>query len=802
MKILKTSVLITAFSLFFIASVFPQAALKRANKQFELSAFGEAVKSYQDVLSKNPSNLEANSKIADCYRHLSQQEKALPYYQAAITQDKVNPMVIFQYGLTLQELGRYELARQAFNRLKGYPDFLTRGTQFADACDFALNSKAPLLYQVSNEYANTASSDFGVALYKDWVVYASGRTDIQNRNARGASTTGANRLFITQRDKNGFLEVPRTLHAGFGDHSNEGPIAYSPDGKLVAITQNNFIDGNRLIPSSGIELTLYLAEVSDQGDWTTAVPFPHNASGASTGFPAFSPSGDALYFASDRPGGFGGFDIYVSYRVGSSWSAPENLGSIVNSIGNEITPFHDGASLYFASDYHKGYGGFDIFKAEENNGRWATLYHGGPGLNSSMDDYGFIFNDTRNVGYLISNRPGGKGAEDVYRVQKEMESIVIKVTDGVSGAGIEAANIDLSGCGEKSYQTNVSGIFNFHASGSLNCTATVSKPGYLSQSVQIASSGLRQSRTIDVSLTNIDNAYKGNIVNGSTRAALGEVRVIATDSITKKEVATSMTDANGNYSIALQSNIVHSLRFSKAGFQEKSITIKTAKGDSKSIQSFGLFPVGVTEPPSSSTASKVVAPPTTASEQSAKTIQKEGYAIQLAASTAASVDLAPFQAKVGKLGAVYSVREDGKTKIRLGLFETKDAAAEAQQTVKANGYPGAFIVTDRRELREQSTPTPTQYSKDIEIVNTPVTNDFSGYLIRLATLRDTKNIKPSEFNDIGVIRYLLKDNLTIVLLSGFDSKASAEIALRKVRARGFNEAYIVTKEGHELKRVN
>jgi len=72
----------------------------------------------------------------------------------------------------------------------------------------------------------------------------------------------------------------------------------------------------------------------------------------------------------------------------------------------------------FASDWHHGLGGFDIFRAERNNGIWKNVYHLGNGVNSSYDDYGYTYHKELNRGYLVSNRPGGKGQEDIYRLKK------------------------------------------------------------------------------------------------------------------------------------------------------------------------------------------------------------------------------------------------------------------------------------------------------------------------------------------------------------------------------------------------
>ncbi|MFQ5446089.1 MAG: carboxypeptidase regulatory-like domain-containing protein [Saprospiraceae bacterium] len=791
--------LIVLVILFWGTAAIAQSALKRANKNYEISAFKDAVSSYVQFLKTNPNNLEANSKIADCYRILNQFEKALPYYQNAIRQPGVENIYVFQYGLALQGLGRYETAKAVFDKLaQNSPEFRTRAKQFSEACDYALNYDEPGLYKVTNEYVNTPASDFGISLFKgDRIVYASGRTDLQSRDSRNApgATTGSNRLFITQRDKNGFLETPLTLHSGFGNHANEGPVAYSPDGNWVAITKNNFQNGIRQIPSSGHELTLYLAQVDENGDWKNAVPFPHNGVGFSTGYPAFSQDGNALYFASNRPGGYGGYDLYVSYKTGGSWSVPENLGPAINSLGNEISPFHDGASLYFSSDYHRGFGGFDIFKAEENNNRWTTIYHTGTGLNSSSDDYGFVYDPLRNYGYFISNRPGGKGNEDIYRIMKEADNIVIKVSDAADGTPIPDAIIDFADCGDRSYHTNASGVFNFQVLEDLNCSATVSKPGYISRPISITSLGIRQNKTIEVALTNENTAYTGKVVNGQTGYVLGGVKIIVSNQ-KNNETVRATSNARGEYVVALQPNGSYLLRFSKPGFQDVSFSLRTGANDVKNIQNIELLPVGVaaSQPSAFNATAQPIPAEGTQPTSISKSIQS-GYAVQLAAVSSTNPPLASIQQKFKRDGTVYTVREDGKTKIRLGIFESRADAESAVKTCKKKGYSGAFIVaeTDREILGSSAPVRPTTAGTS--------TGKLSGIMVKLAAYSDLRYFDQRRVEELGNIVKVKKGNFTIVLLTGFQSQAAADIALRKAKVRGFKDAYLVKQENGKLKKV-
>ena len=813
----NTKILLTLFACLLAGqTAFSQASLKRANKQYELSVFAEAVKSYKEVLAKNPNHREANVKIADCYRLLNQLENALPHYQKALANGGVESMYAFQYGLTLQGLGRYERAKDIFEKLAANDaKFATRGKQFAEACDFALAAQDPPRYKIANEYINKSSSDFAPTFFKkDKVVYASSRSDIavrNSRNAPGGNIFGTNKLLSTQRDRNGFLTSPTTLHSGFGTATNQGPLSYTKDGNWVAFTKNNFREGVRQVPSAGLELTLYIAKVDANGDWLNAQPFQFNGSDFSTGYPCFSPDGNALFFASDRPGGYGGFDIYVSYRAGNSWSAPENLGATVNSLGNEITPFYDGLSLYFASDYHKGFGGFDIFRAEESNGQWATIFHGGTGLNSSHDDYGFVFDALHSIGYFVSNREGGKGNEDIYRAEKETDNVVIKVLDEATNAPVEDAVIDFAECEEGSYKTNASGVFNFQMLEDLNCTVQIKKDGYLTEPLKLTSMGLRQNRTLEVQLTSYKNAYQGKTVNASNGYLLNKVKIFATDQKTGA-VSSSYSNEQGGYAIALKPNANYLLRFSKPGFQDVTLKVKTAENNNRILRNVDMLPVGdggkitpatsdpvfYTETKQPDGSSKI-----STAETDRKTTPKSiysGYSVQVASVKGDMDDMSKYKNKLGDLGVVYAVKEGGRTKIRLGIVSDRDDATSLQKLARAKGFDGAFIVAEEnREIADMAPPKRADRKPSPAPASEPAK---SGIMVRLAAFSNIDYFDKETVDDLGTLTYHKKGEFTVVLLRGYSTTDDALIALRKARVRGFPDAHLVDYQNGAMKKLD
>ena len=372
MRFFKTCLTVLILMLSFSIN-YGQSNLRKANKQYELGAFNVAIKSYLKVLDRQPRNIQALGRLADCYRHLNNMREAEKHFSRLTEMRNVEPEHYLNYGHVLKALGQYDAAKRYYYKYaEKYP---VAGNQYAESCNFAISKASlPPSTKVTNEFLNTGSADFSPTIYKDGkVIYASSRRDIRSndRNAPKLNSYGGNQLFITMRDANGFLKKPALLRKNFGGTQNEGPVAYSPDAKIVAVTRNNYVNGTRQIPTAGFELSLHIAEVTSNGDFTNIVPFPYNGSGYSTGFASFSPDGNELYFASDRPDGFGGFDIYVSQRIGNSWSAPENLGAVINTQGNEITPFFNGTDLFFASDWHFGFGGLDLFSSQKmTTGGW------------------------------------------------------------------------------------------------------------------------------------------------------------------------------------------------------------------------------------------------------------------------------------------------------------------------------------------------------------------------------------------------------------------------------------------------
>jgi tetratricopeptide (TPR) repeat protein/cell division septation protein DedD len=854
-----------------------QSSIKKANKQYELYAFNTAIKSYLKVLERQPNNADALGRLADCYRHLNRLEEAEKWYEKVVRQKGFDEIYLFQYGQTLKGLGKYDQARSQY--LKFAHKYPVQGNQFGESCKFALAhiGDSPS-FEIKNEYLNTASADFSPTFYKsNAVVYSSARRDI--KNTRNNSAVLGNQPFLSRMDPNGYLESPVLLKSTFGGAAAESNISYSSDGKMVSFTKNNYVDGTRQIPSSGLELSLFFAEVTSNGNWKNEVPFPYNGSGYSTGFSSFSADGKSIYFASDRPDGFGGYDIYVSYRVGSSWSAPENLGPVVNTQGNEITPFDDGTYLFFASDWHMGFGGLDIFKASKKNTRWSVVEHGGNGLNSSRDDYGFVYNTNISKGYFVSNRVDSKGHEDVYSIGRSSfangfvgnagtvnpstnsgfggstnsgntttssgntntsnspgntsnnqgqfngtRSLAFQIFDSASGSPITNATVDLSECGEGIQTTNSQGQVFLNRGRSYVCSAFISANKFNPKNINVRSYITNKTGNIPIYLNKADNVFRGQITDRLSGYLLGGALVEATSSkYPQRHRANSTSD--GKYSLPLKTNTIYAMRFSKVGYRDNNITVSTGNSADKTLESVAMTSASAianNNEGSTNSGNTNTNPGTVFNNGNTNSGNYSdnnnsgatyGFAVQVAAfALNKNIDLNGYNQKLSSYGQTYIANEKGRNKVRVGLFSTREEAASVQKQARTLGYVGAFIVTQEGGANVPALSTNSNANTSTTSTNTTTTNNsgytppplgsgsqviglgnISGYVIQLGAFKNAISFNRDQVIDIGVVNSYQKRDLTVYVLTGYDTREQADSALRKAKARGFKTAFLVNK---------
>jgi len=269
------------------------------------------------------------------------------------------------------------------------------------------------------EMLNSSDMDYSPILFQGGVVFTS------TRKYKGKETKLFSKwkkeysyLFFAKRNKRGDFRTPEPLKGKINGRYHEGAACFNKEGNLMFFTRNTNEGKNSF---GKINLKIFLAK-NIKGQWKEIQDLPFNSDRHSTCHPSISKDGKRLYFASNKNGGYGGMDIYVSHLVDGKWQYPVNLGEEVNSSGNETFPFIDDSDeLYFSSDGHGGKGGLDIFKttfADAEKESWNPIENVGSPFNSEKDDFGFTVYNNGQEGYFTSSREGGKGRDDIYTWRK------------------------------------------------------------------------------------------------------------------------------------------------------------------------------------------------------------------------------------------------------------------------------------------------------------------------------------------------------------------------------------------------
>ena len=340
-------------------------------------------------------------------------------------------------------------------------------------------------YSIKSIDANTKYSDFGSTFMGDKIVFSSTRKKpgINKRVWRGNNQPFLD-LYKGNLKTNGEIENIVPFSEKVNSKYHDAFVSFSSDLKEVYFTSNDKV--NRKIKSKSVKI--FKATIADNGEWTNLKNLPFNSDGYDAGHPFITKDGSRIYFVSNMDGTLGDKDIfYVDIKKGY-YGAPVNLGPTVNSPNKEYTPFIDGDLIYFSSDRKGGKGGLDIY-VTKLDGSIPEPINLGSTINSKADDFSFIINSEKLQGYFSSNRKGGKGDDDIYTfVQKTTivicdQAIAGVVKDKLTGYVLNNALvslIDKNGNKIRTVSTLADGAFHFGLDCAEEYTLEVSKNGFYS----------------------------------------------------------------------------------------------------------------------------------------------------------------------------------------------------------------------------------------------------------------------------------------------------------------------------------
>ena len=270
---------------------------------------------------------------------------------------------------------------------------------------------------ITNEATiNSENLDYSPAFFEDGIVFISNKISSKRyRVTDKRIDKNIMSIYRSQRSESGSLMAPEPLEELLST-VHEGPMTFDRTAENIFFTRNNYKNGKKKKAKDGIvKLKIYTAYKVNE-EWSNVEELSFNDDESNTAHPSISVDGKNIYFASDRPGGMGGMDIWMVQRRGDEWGTPVNMGPMINTDGDEVFPFiHADGTLYFASSGQMGLGGLDIFYSSLNESNvWKKPSSLGKPFNTENDDFGFIVDRDKKNGYFSSNRPGGLGEDDIY----------------------------------------------------------------------------------------------------------------------------------------------------------------------------------------------------------------------------------------------------------------------------------------------------------------------------------------------------------------------------------------------------
>ena len=398
---------------------------KNADMAFERGQYYQAIDRYKKAYKKTKKKkfederMRITYQLGECYRLTDNVRQAATQYKRVSKSEfpKSNPIFYLHYGDVLKRTEKYDEALIYYNMYsEAVPDD-PRGQKAADDIKHIKEwLENPSKYEVSRlKVLNSKASDFGVAWisnsYND-IIFTSTREGGVLREKDAITGQHFSDFYYSRQDKNGNWDKPELVdeEGGINSNGSEGMPFFSKSFSDVYFTRCP----NDKKRQSGCQI-VKSRRTGNTFSEATVVEIAGIDSIDVVGHPTLNSDESIMYFVSERAGGFGGKDIWMTMKdENGKFGRPFNLGDVVNTPGDELFPFlRNDSTLYFSSDGHGGMGGLDIFMTTmDSTGVWSKPVNMKYPINSIGNDFGIIYHPTEERGFFASNRDSRNGMDD------------------------------------------------------------------------------------------------------------------------------------------------------------------------------------------------------------------------------------------------------------------------------------------------------------------------------------------------------------------------------------------------------
>jgi len=462
---------------------------------------------------------------------------------------------------------------------------------------------------------NTRNLEFSPAYYQNGIVF------VTSRKVKGKKEKFYE-LFYADLDGNGAPIEAREFSVNLNNTKHKAQVTFDREGQTLYFTSNNIEKDAENDEKKVAHLKIYEAK-KGASDWGNVQELPFNADNFDCAHPTLSADGQKLYFTSNRPGGFGGMDLYFVERTDNGWSNPINLGKDINTEKNELFPFiHSSGNLFFTSNGYQGAGGLDLFMIDISDRKWGQVTNLGQPFNSPEDDLGLILNPEGTRGYFASSRKGGTGKDDIYMFEASegiwgrttplvltatleifdsktknaiqdaeirifektadgfvnseddlFEGVLMPTEDGSDELVFKLIRKDAGSLNEPDLHSNKKGEANFDFLGERRYLLLVTKEGYESKELVHSTIGNESEPVISIAMEKAFCSNLSGVVKNNADDSFIPNTVIRVKSSCENKDEVFLTDENGAFNICLPIGCDYKITGIKENFLNSSFNV-------------------------------------------------------------------------------------------------------------------------------------------------------------------------------------------------------------------------------------